>query len=143
MNGHLPTNAMDTSYSLYSVLVMYASSAKLDNRRGMLLLSDFKASEPHLSSLISNSFKPPSLGPRQPADTFSLTPEQFFQSSFPMIASLYFSSHFTLSLLFFLYSQQALTHHAIEHYFKENCFASLLERSSQFSPFSTNYPLWD
>lgn len=107
----------------------------------MLPLSDFTAAEPPLSSLISHSFKLPSLGPRHPADFFFPDTRYLFsEPSFPhdSVALFSFLCHPFSAL--FLCSQQALTHHAIERDFKEDCFARLLERSSRFLPFMPVLP---
>lgn len=73
---------------------------------------------------------------------FSLTPGTFFQSSVsPEIGLFPFSSQFHPLSALFLCSQQAPSHHAVERYFKENCFTSLLERCPPFPPFSAYYPL--
>lgn len=100
----------------------------------MLPLSEVTASQP--LHLIPNLFKFPSLGPRQQDDTlFSSLGTLFSEHSFPHDGVVLFFFWFHLFSVLFLCSQQAPTPYAIQHYFKENCFASLLERSSGFFPF--------
>ena len=84
MNGHLTPrlcNVLDSSYLLYAISHVHSFINAARRREGRLLLFDFTASEPLLSSLISNSFMLPSLRPRQQADFLSLSLVTFFQST--------------------------------------------------------------
>ena len=73
MKGHLtrpPPNSLDSSYFLFVICHGHFFINPARQQEGRLLL-DFIASEPLLSSFLSNSFMLPSLGPKQKADLLS------------------------------------------------------------------------
>lgn len=105
-----PANAVGSSYFFSSVLFVYASSlTQPGNRRGMLPPSDITVSQP-LLHLSPNSFKLPSLGPRQQDDTlFSSLGTFFLEHSFPhdSVVLFFFWFH-PLSVLFSVHSKHLL-----------------------------------
>lgn len=84
-------------------------------------------------SFISH-FQLPSVGPTQQADILFLSLSTFAQSIVSLGYCCFVFFWFYPFSALFLWSQQAPTYHAIDRYFKESCFASLLERSSPFFP---------
>lgn len=85
MNGHLtrpPPNSLDSSYFLFVICHGHFFINPARQQEGRLLL-DFIASEPLLSSFLSNSFMLPSLGPKQKADLLSHLQSQFFRAQCP------------------------------------------------------------
>lgn len=111
MNGIPRQCCVDSSYFFSSVLFVYASSlTPPGNRRGMLPLSVVTVSQPLLHHLSPNSFKLPSLGPRQQDDTlFSSLGTFFLEHSFPhdSVVLFFFWFH-PFSVLFSVHSKHLL-----------------------------------